>query len=984
MSEPKAQPRTGARRADAATALRVARKEFRGFFASPAAYLFLGAFLAATLFAFFWVESFFARNIADARPLFQWLPLLLIFLVAALTMRSWSEERRAGTLESLLSAPVSPWDLILGKFLATLALVALALTLTLPLPVTVALLGPLDWGPVVGGYIATLFVAAAYAAIGLYMSGRTDNPIVALILTTLVCGAFYLIGAELVTGLVGYEGGRLLGLLGTGSRFESITRGVLDLRDLYYYVSIVGVFLLLNRYSLERARWAGNPARPAHRLWGGLVALGAANFIAANLWLAPITWARVDLTQGHLYTLSDATRRELAQLREPLIIRGYFSAHTHPLLAPLVPRLRDLLEEYAVASRGRVRVEILDPQRNASVEEEAATKYGVRPVPFQMASRYQASVVNSYFDIVVSYGDQYETMGFRDLIEAKAHGERELEVVLKNPEYSITRAIRKVVNGYQAGGNPFETLAEPVHFRAYLSPDEHLPQPLRALHADLDDVLADLKKQGGTRFTVEFADPDAGDGALARELRQRYGFQPQVASLYDPTPFWFYLTLETKGEAVQVPLPQGLSKDALRRSLVAALQRLSPGFLKTIALFAGSPSDPSGPRYSQLEDVLAKNLRVESTDLHDGQVPSQADLLLVLAPQSLDDKQRFAIDQFLMQGGTVVLATSGFDIQAAQTLSAQRTSSGLKDWLAHNGLSVEDSMVLDTHCAALPVPVMRDLGGVTIREIRMLPYPHFPDLRGDQLSADNPATASLGQLTLNWVSPIAVDKDKNKDRKVSVLLQSSPDSWTSSSLQLVPDYRTYPDTGFAISGERKARPLAVAVEGRFDSFFAGRASPLAESAAADKSAAKGAARAGDQPLRPAKASPGAAEQGHPPPAAVIERSPETARLILVGSNTFASDVALGLVSEGLNTLYTKPVELVQNIIDWSLDDPALLALRGRTQLARTLAPLSENAPRIWEYANYALALAGLLAVWAWRRQVARADRARYQRLLAEV
>ena len=145
----------------------VARKEFRGFFATPAAYLFLGAFLAVTLFVFFWIETFFARNIADVRPLFQWLPLLLIFLVAALVMRAWSEERRAGTLESLLTAPVSSLQLILGKFAAALGLVALALALTLPLPVTVSLLGPLDWGPVVGGYIATLFLAAAYVAIGL-------------------------------------------------------------------------------------------------------------------------------------------------------------------------------------------------------------------------------------------------------------------------------------------------------------------------------------------------------------------------------------------------------------------------------------------------------------------------------------------------------------------------------------------------------------------------------------------------------------------------------------------------------------------------------------------------------------------------------------------------------------------------------------------------------------------------------------------------
>jgi ABC-2 type transport system permease protein len=239
-------------------ALRVARKEFRAFFASPAAYLFLAAFAAAVLFAFFWVDTFFARNIADVRPLFRWLPLLLIFLVAALTMRSWSEERRGGTLESLLTAPVAPWSLVLGKFVAVLALVALALALTLPLPVTVALLGSLDWGPVAGGYVATLLLAAAYAAIGLAVSARSDNAIVALIVTVALCALLHFVGSPALTSLLGQPFGRWLELLGTGARFEAITRGVLDLRDLAYFASLAGLFLVLNVFTLERLRWAGN------------------------------------------------------------------------------------------------------------------------------------------------------------------------------------------------------------------------------------------------------------------------------------------------------------------------------------------------------------------------------------------------------------------------------------------------------------------------------------------------------------------------------------------------------------------------------------------------------------------------------------------------------------------------------------------------------------------------------------------------------
>ncbi|MHB8725772.1 MAG: Gldg family protein [Casimicrobiaceae bacterium] len=966
--------------------LRIARKEFRGFFASPAAWLFMGAFLAVTLFVFFWVETFFARNIADVRPMFQWMPILLIFLVAALTMRSWSEERRAGTLESLLTAPVRPLNLVLGKFVAALALVAVALALTLPLPVTVSFLGPLDWGPVVGGYVATLFLAAAYVAIGVYMSSRTDNPIVALILTTLVCGAFYLIGSDTLVDLFGYRVGHVLALLGTGTRFESITRGVLDLRDLYYYVSIVGIFLALNLFTLERLRWAGNPGVARHRLWGWMLGLAAVNFAAANLWLAPIGWVRADITHGHIYTLSAATRQQLARLKEPLLIRGYFSARTHPLLAPLVPQVEDLLREYAVAAGGKARVEFIDPTRDRAAEDEAAAKYGIKPVPFRTANRYQSAVVNAYFDVVVAYGDQFQHLGFQDLIEAKASGERSIDVVLKNPEYAITQAIRKVVDEYRAGGNPFESLTEPVTFHGYLSPDAKLPASLRKLHADLQSLLDQMQKQAGGKLKVAFEDPDGGGGKLATQLKQRYGFGPQIASLLDTHPFWFYMVLTRDGSSMQVPLPDTLDKAALKRSLEAAIERMAPGYLKTVALFAPPGYGPGSLRYTRLQDALAANERIVNTDLKSGRVPADADLLLVLAPQSLDDKQRFAMDQFLMQGGSIVIATSPFDVQFGDSLTATKVDSGLKDWLAQMGVGIGDTMVLDTRDAALPIPVQRDLGGIPVREIRMLPYPQFPDLRGAGLDPQNPITENLGQLTVNWASPISIDATKNKSRSVAELLKSSPQSWTSAGLDVIPDYRAHPDTGFAVTGERKPRLLAVALQGRFDSFYAGKPSPLATAAAPrsvpDANGGKSADTGTTQGANAATAANAAADAA--PAGGVIDRSPGSAKLVVIASNTFASDGTIDLASAGLGTLYTKPLEFMQNAIDWSLQDPGLLALRGRTQLARTLAPMPEREQRMWEYANYALALAGLLIVWFWRRQVGKADRRRYQRILAEV
>ncbi|MGD8585082.1 MAG: ABC transporter permease, partial [Chloroflexota bacterium] len=244
----------------------ITRKELSIYFGSPLAFIFLGVFLAAVLFIFFTINTFFARGIADVRPLFQWLPLLLIFLIAALTMRQWSEERRSGTEELLLTLPVHPLNLVLGKFLAVMAIILLALALTLPLPVTVALIGNLDWGPVVGGYLAAILLAGAYAAIGLFVSSRTDNQIVALIVTVVVGGLFYLVGTRSLTDLVGGRLSEVLWALGTGSRFESIERGVLDLRDLVYYLSLTAIFLLLNTVSLDSIRWSKKQTTYRRRL----------------------------------------------------------------------------------------------------------------------------------------------------------------------------------------------------------------------------------------------------------------------------------------------------------------------------------------------------------------------------------------------------------------------------------------------------------------------------------------------------------------------------------------------------------------------------------------------------------------------------------------------------------------------------------------------------------------------------------------------
>ncbi|WP_127900109.1 Gldg family protein [Solirhodobacter olei] len=956
----------------------VARKEFRGFFSSPAAYIFIGGFLAATLFIVFWVAGFFARNIADVEPMFQWMPVLMVFLAGALTMRVWAEERRAGTLEALMTTPVRPISLVFGKFLAVEALVALALVLTLPLPFTVAHLGALDWGPVIGGYVATLCLAAAYVAIGLFVSAQSDNSVISLIVTVLICAIFYFLGSDLLTSLVNRNLAQILDELGSGSRFASITRGVLDLRDIYYYISIVGVFLALNVLQLHRLRWAKNPGgRKAHAVTVGAAVLAAANLLAANFWLAPVTNARVDLTANHRYTLSDATKTALKGLQEPLVIRGYFSSKTHPLLAPLVPQLRNLLREYAAAGGRNVRVEFLNPTTDPKAAKSAA-EFGIRPTPFQTANRYSSSIVNSYFDIAISYGGQDQTLGFRDLIAVKDRGMNNVQVGLANPEYAVTSAILKVTQAYRAGGDAFASVPGGVTLHAYLSDESKLPQGLAPVHDALMKAIDAEKVAAAGKFSYSIEDPEANGGALAHKLEKEYGLRPQVAGLMNPHPFWFSLRLSGGGHSVPVTLPQGggLDEAAFKRAILTAAKHLAPGFLHTIAL-ATPPApkqmypgmQPQGPQYTRLKAQLDKDARVIDAKLSSGHVPADTDVLMVMDPTNLGVKGRFAIDQFLMRGGTVVLASSPYAVSEQGTLSVVPQSSGLGKWLKTYGIDIGKKLVLDPQNASLPVPVEKQVGGFSMREIHMMPYPHFPDVRGAGLSQSSPVTASLGQLTLDWASPITL-KDVPKGLSAVQLVKTSPKSWTSTTLDVTPDYQAHPNNGFAVTGPRGSDLLAVALTGSFKSAFAGKDSPLLFKP--------------DKNVKPKK--PAAKDAKAPPPEfqGVIDRSPANAKLVVVSSSSFGSDLTLALASQGLGTRYTKPVDFLQNVADWATEDPALLALRGRTQYANTLLPMTPTTQALWEYLNYAFAILGLILVWVWRRWTVGRDRARYGRILNEV
>jgi len=226
------------------------KKEFKSYFVSPIAYIVIGIFLLVTGWFFF--TPFFLFNQASLRNFFALLPIVFSFVVPAVTMRLFSEELSVGSYEILLTMPVTILDIVLGKFLASVAFVAAMLMPTVAYPITVSFLGQLDWGPVIGGYIGAVLLGAAFSAIGLFASSLTRNQIVAFIVGMAIC-----FGLTLIDKMLFFLPQSLLGILeylGADFHFQNISKGIVDSRDILYFFSVCFVGLYGTHLAMQEKR----------------------------------------------------------------------------------------------------------------------------------------------------------------------------------------------------------------------------------------------------------------------------------------------------------------------------------------------------------------------------------------------------------------------------------------------------------------------------------------------------------------------------------------------------------------------------------------------------------------------------------------------------------------------------------------------------------------------------------------------------------
>ncbi len=381
----------------------VFKREFTAYFNVPIAYIFIVVFIIVN--AGLYMTSFFLTGIADMRGFFGLLPLTMVIFIPAITMRLWAEDRRSGTFALLQSFPMKSNQLVVGKFFAAYLFFLVSLAGTLVIPIMLTFLGNPDPGPIIGGYIGAALLGAFYLSIGLFVSALFKDQITAFIMGMVVCFIFYMVGTDYIAmfldSWIGGMGSFFKNSLGVSSHFSSIERGVIDIRDILYFLSYTIIFLLLNGYTVE-----GKLRRHTSKSFTVAVIAMLAIGIMFNVVVEGTSLGRFDLTEGGVYTVSPAAKNILSKLKDaPITVRYYVSPKDKmPTAMKTIERdVSDKMHELEKVSRN-FHYEVYDPTQAGS-EDELRQK-GIVPFQAQSIEKDAYGVKRIYSTITISYLDK--------------------------------------------------------------------------------------------------------------------------------------------------------------------------------------------------------------------------------------------------------------------------------------------------------------------------------------------------------------------------------------------------------------------------------------------------------------------------------------------------------------------------------------------------------------------------------------------------
>lgn len=825
--------------------LSILRRDLGAYFTSPIGYIFIMVFI--TISVGLYITSFFAMRIADMRPYFDNLPLLLCVFIPAVTMRMWAEERKENTWELLLTFPMKASELVLGKFFASLIFFAITLAATVTVPAMLFALGKPDAGAMLSGYIGTLLLGSFFLSLGILFSGFFKDQIVAFVVTLLTCFLFFLLGIDFIAGyldakLAGL--GRLLSdLLGVFTHYGAFTRGVVDVADILFFLVWTVLFLVLNIMYIDGR---GRPG--ARTIFGTAVTIVVAIGFLFNYLMVGTSFFRVDMTQDKIYTISKASTAILSEATEPVHLKLYIS-----------PR-----EKMPTAMK--------------KLEQDVVDKFE----EMRLASNGKLDYTTIYMEAANAIADPQEDKKKDD----KKDGEKEEEAIEKRmlekgvepfnvQEYTETGVTGKLV--YSSIGVGYKD-----------KPEEIIPQVMPQ--------------------TLE-------------ELEYRV-----VNTVYK-------LTSDKKPVVALVAPKEAVTMDPQMKALMAQM---------------GRPVPESEDPYVYLEKILQNEKyevkRVELTK--ESPLPDQYDTLVVVNPRSLNDRQRWEINNALHGGKSVFIAVQNYEWDYRPTprgnkVTRREEKPEINSLLENYGLDVSEDILMDVNKVALNVASNDFMD--SMRGGQPFELPMHIIVNNATMDSNTSITSRLSNVFYLWGTSLKLDQDKMKQAglQAKTLMNTTDRAWTiDSKAPLTRNSFSEPP-----ENERKQFPLMAMVEGQFPDAFNGKERPAwpkpeqrpGEPPMPDASSDK------EEPAKPLEAKPG--------------------KLVLLGcSEMFRKNFLRG----------SGNLDLFMNSVDAITLNENLVNVRGRKPIERGFAEPSNNKRVFWQLVNFGLAnvlVAGIgVSLFAMRRR----------------
>ncbi len=786
-------------------------RELGAYFNSAIAYIFIIVFSLVT--SFLYMSQFFLIGRADMRGFFGILPIILCVFLPAVTMRLWSEDQKGNTLELLLTFPMKPQALVLGKYFAALAFYLVSLASTLMIPIMLRVLGRPDIGAIAGGYVGALLMGALFLALGTLISGFCKDQIVSFILTVVACFSFYLIGLEFIAASID---GWILGLgsflqnfFGMTQHFASFERGVISLPDLFYFLIGIIVFLTLNGFWIE-----GRMRPKARAIFASVVGVCILIFIVSNWLLEGLPFGRFDLTEGKIYTVSDASKRILEKLEAPVTMKLYISPQEKmPTGMKTVEQdILDKLDELRVVSSGKLNYKIIHIEAaevagagegegaEKSEMEQTLQSKGIQPFQVRSVEADEVGVTLIYSALSVAYKEKPEELIPR--IFPQNLPELEYLVLSKIYRLSLDKEPKLALMA------PFE--------------EKSVDPQLKALMSSLGQNMPDQYKEDTYKL-----------------------------------------------------IPEALA-------------------------YAGYEAD---------RITLTKN----------NNIPEGTKTLLIVAPESLSERQRYEIARFLRGGGSLFIAAQNYrfnyDTSSGRGIQIDSTKleHGLDPLLEGWGLGLSKDFLMDEENEALNISGASSLGPFALSVPVRTPI-HIL-IKEEGMNQNVSMTSRLSMMLYLWGSALNLNEQQLTDHalKFTKLLWSSSQSWQT-------PYHAGPLTVADFDSKRHSSsgkfPLSVMVEGTFPDPFEGKPAPA-------------------WPDDPAATDP-SVEKTEPAPSPV---TPQPGKLILTGCSTFLEESFF----QGGGHL-----NFLLNSVDALTLGEELIQIRSKQPVDRTVPRISAPMKATWK------------------------------------